>query len=199
MTISIVRTGRELVPVNIVGMVICLGGITAHVVRKATQSSGLNKTKTPGHEQYSHRKYAMLSQSSSDSDSDNDLFHDITRPSLTAGKSILSSDKLNAASVQPLLLNENESDFSSDEETFQLCDFKSDNTVIGMNKKRNGDKTWNSVGDEFFLRDNRTWTSVKDAHVQMRYNSFFEDELETQKKAQNEHNNEPLIHTDDSK
>ena len=41
-TISIMRSGRELFPVNIVGMVICLGGIAAHVVRKATQPVQVN-------------------------------------------------------------------------------------------------------------------------------------------------------------
>ena len=36
-TISIIRTNEDLVPVNIAGMVICMIGFTAHIARNATQ------------------------------------------------------------------------------------------------------------------------------------------------------------------
>ena len=203
-TVSIVRNGRELVPLNIVGMIICLGGIAAHVVRKATQPSEGNKNQIQKlrNRNTSPRKYAMLSQSSSESDSDNQMFLDLTRQDPSTKKSISSSDKYHTVSAQPLLWNENESEFSSDEDTFQLTSLKSDDTVIGMNQKRNGDKTWNSVGDDFFLRDNRTWTSVRDAHVQMRYDTSFQNEaadsIDTHMKAPKEHDNEILINTEES-
>ena len=44
---------------------------------------------------------------------------------------------------------------------------KTDSRTIRGSDRRNGEKSWNSVGDDFFLRDNRTWTSVKDAQFKM--------------------------------
>ena len=93
------------------------------------------------------------------------------------------------------------SEFSSDDDTFPLTNLRSEH-VIGAKQKRAGDKTWNSVSDDFFLRDNRTWTSVKDAHVQMRYDdSLNKGEIngpDNHVKISTEQNVEILINTEKS-
>ena len=55
------RSGRELFPVNIVGMVICLGGILAHVVRKATQPIDM-KSDSLNHQGQQFREGLVLSR-----------------------------------------------------------------------------------------------------------------------------------------
>ena len=199
-TISIVRNGEELVPVNIIGMIICLGGITAHVIRKATQPTEQLKSKRRSRTRLP-RNYAVLSQSSSESDVDDELFLDVSKQDQSVQKSSASTDQQTVASAQPLLWNESESEFSSDDDTFPLNNLRSEH-VIGSKQKRAGDKTWNSVSDDFFLRDNRTWTSVKDAHVQMRYDdSLNKAELNgpgKHMKTSTEKNVEILIDTEKS-
>ena len=182
MTISIVRNGRQLLPVNIVGMVICLSGIAAHVARKATESPPKNHTKQSKHSNNSQSNYSILSQSTSDS-SDEEIFLNIARETALgqSKKSIPSSENCDKVTSQPLLWDENESEFSSEEETFQLHSLNrtKDNTL--HNHTLGKERTWKSVDDDFFLRDNRAWTSVKDMHVKMLSDSsakaeeFFDD------------------------
>ena len=168
MTISIVRNGRQLLPVNIVGMVICLSGIAAHVARKATESPPKNNTKQSKHSNNSQSNYSILSQSTSDS-SDEEIFLNIARETALgkSKKSIPSSENCDKVTSQPLLWDENESEFSSEEETFQLHSLNRAKDNAKQNNILDKEPTWKSVDDDFFLRDNRAWTSVKDMHVKM--------------------------------
>ena len=190
-TISIVRNGRQLVPINIIGMVVCMGGIAAHVARKSMQPiEERNKhTKKLGEK----KKYSVLDQSSSDSYSDEECFFDLTRPNSGVNKHRASSDKCDTQTAQPLLWNENESELSSDEEAFHLNNMNKSGDNTAMHNKRLGDKSWNSVGDDFFLRENRTWTSVRDAHVKMLYDTSSKEENNI-----DVHNDEILINTNES-
>jgi len=167
-TISIVRNGRQLLPVNIVGMVICLSGIAAHVVRKATESPPKNNTKQSKLSNNSQSNYSILSQSTSES-SDEEIFLNIARETALgkSKKSIPSSENCDKVTSQPLLWDENESEFSSEEETFQLHSLNRTKDNALQNHKLDKERTWKSVDDDFFLRDNRAWTSVKDMHVKM--------------------------------
>ena len=112
-----------------------------------------------------------------------------------------SANQQTGENAQPLLWNESESEFSSDDDTFPLTNLRNEH-VIGAKQKRAGDKTWNSVSDDFFLRDNRTWTSVKDAHVQMRYDDSLNkgaiNSPDNHMKTATETNTEILIDTEKS-
>jgi len=166
-TISIMRSGRELFPINIVGMVVCLSGITAHVVRKATQPIEVKADSNRMKNKHKHRDYSVLSQSSSDSDSGEEIFLKHTKFNHSQN-GLTASDKCDTATAEPLLWYENESDYSSDEESFSVLNTDNvNNKKLQNNKRNNGEKSWNSVDDDFFLRDNRTWTSVKDAQSKM--------------------------------
>ena len=150
-------------------MAICLVGITAHVARKTTQPTEqkINHAgRLPRKNNY-QRNYSVLSQSSSDTESDYEMFMNTSKTNSSYKRSTSARDQLETATAQPLLWHENESDFSSDEEAFQLSNLNQIGDNISMDKKRNCEKSWNSVSDDFFLRENRTWTSIKDAHVKM--------------------------------
>ena len=201
-TISIVRNNRELYPVNIVGMIICLGGITAHVARKTTQApeENRNQSRTLGSKSKYQRDYSVLSQSTSETESDDEMYLNITKPNSNSKKSITSSDKCDKAIAQPLLWHENESEFSSDEEAFQLNNLKKGENNIKIDNIRTDEKSWNTVSDDFFLRENRSWTSVKDAHVKMLNDTISNNEcnIETDQLKSIERSNEILISTEES-
>ena len=189
------RSGRELFPVNVVGMVICLCGISAHVVRKATQPIEIASDSLRTKNRNQHRDYSMLSQSSSESDSNEEIF--LKNSNFNHSQNgLTSSDKCDTATAEPLLWYENESEYSSDEESFSVSTGLTDSkrTIRGSDR-RSGEKSWNSVGDDFFLRDNRTWTSVKDAQFKMLNDPSI-------RKEDNSHNDlskkdAKLINTDD--
>ena len=180
-------------------MIICLGGITAHVFRKATQPTEQLKSKHRIRTRLSSN-YAVLSQSSSESDVD-EFFSNRSKQAQTVQKANASANQQTGANAQPLLWNESESELSSDDDTFALTNLRNEH-VIGTKQKRAGDKTWNSVSDDFFLRDNRTWTSVKDAHVQMRYDDSLNkgaiNSPDSHMKTATETNTEILIDTEKS-
>ena len=106
-------------------MVICLGGITAHVARKTTQAPEENRNHTTALQSKTkyERDYSVLSQSTSENESDDEMYLNISRSNTNNKKTITSSDKCDTAIAQPLLWHENESEFSSDEEAFQLYSF----------------------------------------------------------------------------
>ena len=174
-------------------MVICLSGIAAHVVRKATESPPKNNTKQSKLSNNSQSNYSILSQSTSDS-SDEEIFLNIARETALgkSKKSIPSSENCDKVTSQPLLWDENESEFSSEEETFQLHSLNRTKDNALQNHKLDKERTWKSVDDDFFLRDNRAWTSVKDMHVKMLSDSsakaeeVFDDNKHTSENLQEE-------------
>ena len=197
-TVSIVRNGEKLIPANIIGMFICLGGITAHVFRKASQlpdiSTDKSKTRRGG------SNYAVLSLSScSESDSDDGaLLTKMSRSEPSKSSATNGADP----NSQPLLWGEDESELSSDEDCFQLHTLNTKHSaVIGRVHNTQGkvqSKTWNSVGDDFFLRDNRTWTGVRDAHIQMRHDNVdaATDNKEGNDNQENDKNVTILVNTE---
>ena len=192
------RSGRELFPVNIVGMVICLGGIAAHVVRKATQPVQVNSDLIRvRNKKKLNRDYAVLSQSSSDSDSNEEIFLNHTKLNHSHSQ-LTASDKCDSATAEPLLWYEDESEYSSDEESFSVNSGNKDNKwKRKIGERNNGEKSWNSVGDDFFLRDNRTWTSVKDAQSKMLNNTSLKSESTIDKELLHKSEDAKLINTDD--
>ena len=192
------RSGRELFPVNIVGMVICLGGIAAHVVRKATQPVQVNNDLIRvRNKKKLNRDYAVLSQSSSDSDSNEEMFLNHTKLNHSHSQ-LTASDKCDSATAEPLLWYEDESEYSSDEESFSVNSANKDNKwKRKIGERNNGEKSWNSVGDDFFLRDNRTWTSVKDAQSKMLNNTSLKSESTIDKELLHKSEDAKLINTED--
>ena len=201
-TISIIRNHRELFPLNIVGMVICLGGITAHVARKTTQVPEENRNQSTALQtkRKYQRDYSVLSQSTSETESEDEMYLNISRSNSNTKKTITSSDKCDTAIAQPLLWHENESEFSSDEEAFQLNSLNKGDENIKMDNSRSGEKSWKAVSDDFFLRENRSWTGIRDAHVKMLNDTISNNECsaETDQLKLGKHNNETLISTEDS-
>ena len=166
-----------------------------NVVRKATQPIEVASDSLRTKNRNKHRDYSMLSQSSSESDSNEEIF--LKNSNFNHSQNgLTSSDKCDKATAEPLLWYENESEYSSDEESFSVSTGLTDNkrTIRGSDR-RSGEKSWNSVGDDFFLRDNRTWTSVKDAQFKMLNDPSI-------RKEDNSHNDlskkdAKLINTDD--
>ena len=183
-------------------MVICLGGITAHVARKTTQAPEENRNHTTALQSKTkyERDYSVLSQSTSENESDDEMYLNISRSNTNNKKTITSSDKCDTAIAQPLLWHENESEFSSDEEAFQLNSFNKGAENIKMDNSRTGEKSWKTVSDDFFLRENRSWTGIKDAHVKMLNDTISNNECkaETDQFKLEERTNETLISTEDS-
>ena len=127
------------------------------------------------------------------------MYLNITRPN-SNHKTNISTDKCDKAIAQPLLWHENESEFSSDEEAFQLNSLNKGSDNIKIDKEHNGKKSWNTVGDEFFLRENRSWTSIRDAHVKMLSDTISksENDSEMYQLTEREHSDELLVNTAES-
>lgn len=178
-------------------MVICLGGIAAHVVRKATQPVPVNSDLARvRNKKKLNRDYSVLSQSSSDSDSTEEIFLKHTKFNHSHHQ-LTASDKCDTATAEPLLWYENESEYSSDEESFTVNSGNKDISKMQRGERNNGEKSWNSVGDDFFLRDNRTWTSVKDAQSKMLNNTSLKSEDATDKELFKKPKDAKLINTED--
>ena len=122
LALAIVRNHNEVSQLNLCGMVICLLGIFAHVLRKSLKSEELQST--PQHH---------LNLSSSD---DEEFFRPRTKEQ------------------SPVLPNEG----------FALLDDSDSEEYIEMNNHRNRTKSVNS--DDYYLKETRTWTSVRDRQLQ---------------------------------
>ena len=121
LALAIVRNHNEVTKLNLCGMVICLLGIFAHVLRKSLKTEP----------QSEHLKHLNLS-----SDSENEEFF---RPRAKSSQS-------------PILPKEG----------FPLLDDSDSEEYIEMSRNRT--KSVNS--DDFVLQETRTWTSVRDRHLQ---------------------------------
>ena len=78
LTLAVIFQSSDISVINMLGLVICMTGITLHVVRKAssveTRGSSIERSSrglrgSPG------QKEALLSQSESDEDSEVEVFH----------------------------------------------------------------------------------------------------------------------------
>ena len=118
---AIVRNHNEVTQLNLCGMVICLLGIFAHVIRKSLKSDA---------PQPSHHQLNLSSDSS-----DEEFF----RPRAKSSQS-------------PIFPKEG----------FSLLDDSDSEEYIEMHRNRT--KSVNS--DDFVLQETRTWTSVRDRHMQ---------------------------------
>lgn len=127
LALAIVRNHNEVSQLNLCGMVICLLGIFAHVLRKSLKSDPSEFT--PNHLNLS-----------SDSDSDGEEFF---RPRTKEQSPIFPKEGL------PFLED-------SDSEEYIEMDNKKSN--------RNRSKSVNS--DDYYLQETRTWTSVRDRHLE---------------------------------
>merc|ERR1719351_137246 len=78
LTLAVIFQSSDISLINVLGLVICMTGITLHVVRKATsveargsteRSAGRGSRRSPGHQE------SLLSQSESEEDSEVEVFH----------------------------------------------------------------------------------------------------------------------------
>ena len=78
LTLAVIFQSSDISLINVLGLVICMTGITLHVVRKATsveargsteRSAGRGSRRSPG------QRESLLSQSESEDDSEVEVFH----------------------------------------------------------------------------------------------------------------------------
>jgi hypothetical protein len=134
-------------------MAICLLGIFSHVVRKATHSSDVKEATRES-----------LNTALSEESSEDDYFESSGR---NRSNYVDTSSITRVDDMLPLLNDTDDDDCESE---------------IEMNRKQNGRNKSRSVSsDDFFLRDNRTWTSVRDRHLEMRGLESEDDFLQPQR------------------
>jgi len=138
LTLAVFRNGNEVTFINLCGMVICLFGIFAHVIRKAIKTDEIQDSVTK-----SAKKGRFESISLSSSEDDLDFQHD----------SRFSSMPIQTKEGLPLLEDSEDSD-------------EIDNTgEVSNSKSRHRLRSNNS--DDYYLKETRTWTSVRDKHLQL--------------------------------
>ena len=80
LTLAVIFQSSDISVINMLGLVICMTGITLHVVRKAasvetTRGSSVERISRRGVRGSPGQKEALLSQSESDEDSEVEVFH----------------------------------------------------------------------------------------------------------------------------
>jgi len=174
-TVSLARNHTQLSLLNTAGMIICIAGITAHVVRKAVVHKSESRGSSSGNAARSGRRSNHFEmgdfQLSSSSDDDN-----VRITTATSGGGSSSNRTGNGSYTSVPLLDSND-EWSSSEDDGEIDAVmgsnpaaKSGNAASKRKHQRaaNGGRSsnWKHVEDEFFLTENRTWTSVKDSHIQ---------------------------------
>ena len=140
-SVSLKRNHTELSVLNSVGMVICLIGILAHVIRKAIVIKKEKKT------QGNNIELGDFQLSSSSEDEFRGIASNRKKTA-----------KVDTVSSIPLLLTDDE--------------WSSDGEEDGISVRQKKAEKWTAVTDDFFLTENRTWTSVKDSHLQSATNNL---------------------------
>ena len=79
LTLAVIFQSSDISAINMLGLVICMTGITLHVVRKAasveTRGSSMERSSRRGSRGSPGQKESLLSQSESDEDSEVEVFH----------------------------------------------------------------------------------------------------------------------------
>ena len=79
LTLAVIFQSSDISMINMLGLVICMTGITLHVVRKATsvetRGSSVERSSRRGLRGSSGQKESLLSQSESEEDSEVEVFH----------------------------------------------------------------------------------------------------------------------------
>ena len=79
LTLAVIFQSSDISVINMLGLVICMTGITLHVVRKATsvetRGSSVERSSRRGLRGSSGQKESLLSQSESEEDSEVEVFH----------------------------------------------------------------------------------------------------------------------------
>jgi len=173
-TVSLARNHTRLSPVNSVGMAVCLFGIIAHVARKASMTAQErssqsddtatrpNRTKSP---QSNGDTVELGDFGFSDSSSEDEVGGvpaGVPAQSVANGRT---ANGTNGAYTSLPLLDSDWSASSSEEDGGPAA------AAAAITAKKGGpakssSKSWKAPDDDFFLSENRTWTSVKDSHLQ---------------------------------
>lgn len=154
--LSIVIKGNKVSTINVIGMIICLMGLSAHVINKAIDECKQKR-----------RNGAMEDGDEDDDDSDLDEFLALR----TRGRSnfVNTSSKARGFVGSVPLLDDGD-DSTSDDEDLRIVE-RSNSQRNGSGLQRNGgrfDKLSRQVDDSFYLMDQRQWTNVRDAHLEMK-------------------------------
>lgn len=147
LALAIFINGNEVSAINLLGMVICVVGIAAHVGRKAMQTSTEPSS--------SMNDFQLETNSEDDGGSGLSSNRSRSRSNYVDVNAVLLKD----SSSLPLLSDHSSDDDSEDDEEL---------FVTSSSTSRVQPKKHHHADDEFFLRENRTWTSIKDRHLEMR-------------------------------
>lgn len=138
LTLAVIIKGNEITFINLCGMVICLLGIFAHVIRKTIKADEIQNAANP------KKRFEEMSSSEDDLEFRHEArFNSMRSP-------IMTKEGL------PLLDNDSE---DSDE-----IDMKTAATKSSRHRLR----STNSNSDDNYLKETRTWTSVRDKHLQFK-------------------------------
>ncbi len=156
--LAIVRNGNEVSVINGIGMVVCLTGITAHVIRKATRRDfDSSSTLSDGR----RSAYEKVSLHCSDDEAANNLTSDSEdsnfRPTSRRPRSFVdASSVINVKESVPLL-----SDDSDSAEEVSRAE------AAALANRGGRQKSRSVSSDDFIFREKRAWTSVRDRHLEM--------------------------------
>lgn len=131
--------GNELSAINVVGVIICITGIGIHVAKKAT----------------------TVTAESTDEDQ---------APPRTSTWNRRGNNGIKSEMSLPLLSEDDSDELSTDEDDLfyprnpggTSIHKSATDSMLGSKKRR-----YRDFDDNFFLQDNRQWTSVKDSHIRM--------------------------------
>ena len=133
LTLAVIFQSSDISMINMLGLVICMTGITLHVVRKATavetRGSSVERSSRRGLRGSSGQKESLLSQSESEEDSEVEVFH---------------TSRYWSSIIQILFL------------TCQSCAEITNGNVLFDRSGRAA-----SPQEEPFMRDHRQWTGVR--------------------------------------
>jgi len=167
-SVSLARNHTRLSPINSIGMAVCLVGIVAHVGRKAAmtasdkQSQSQHPDSRPGRSNHP--------RTSGDTMELGDF--GFSESSDEGGTTVLGGNNTaggNSGPYTPVpLLDSDWSTSSSDNEGSAAAAAAAITAKKGGPVKSSSSKggNWKAPDDDFFLSENRTWTSVKDSHLQ---------------------------------
>ena len=150
--LAILIEATDISAINAVGLVVCMAGITLHVIRKATMADKRTTSSTNNGRSLGRGGGAkgggvassMRLLSDSDSDSETELFHTSSgapRPSRQKQTEVMFSFNLSTSINKPHLLY----------------------SIKKIGQDTNGTKI---QFQEIFLTDHRQWTSVRDNHME---------------------------------
>ena len=150
--LAIVRNGNEVSTINAIGMVVCLTGITAHVIRKASGSDNSSAKKS------AYAKVSVHSDDDEGNSGDGGLASSGSEGDFGGLRSSRGRSRVSYVDASSVI---------NVKESLPLLSDNSDSEEEEVNVKSGRKKSRSVSSDDFIFREQRAWTSVKDRHLEM--------------------------------